>query len=59
MALGVTVDFNANVAKFTKSVDKIGADLSRFEKQTKKTAKATSTTTRKSVHKIYLTNTLP
>ena len=35
MAKGITVDFNANVAKFTQSVDKINGDLSRFEQKAK------------------------
>ena len=38
MAKGVTVDFNANVARFTKSTDKAIGDLNRFERKTKSTS---------------------
>ncbi len=34
MAFGVTVDFNANVAKFTKQVDKLSGDLNSFKRKT-------------------------
>ena len=34
MGFGVTVDFNANVAKFDKQVDKLGNNLSKFGKDT-------------------------
>lgn len=34
MAFGVTVDFNANIAKFSKDINKIGNDLDRFRKKT-------------------------
>ncbi|MGZ8916228.1 MAG: hypothetical protein ACXW1Z_24365, partial [Methylobacter sp.] len=31
MALGVTVDFNANIARFTSQIDRISGDLNRFQ----------------------------
>ena len=34
MAFGVTVDFNANVAKFDKSVNKLSGNLDKFGKKT-------------------------
>lgn len=34
MGFGVTVDFNANVAKFDKQVDKLGNNLDKFGKKT-------------------------
>ncbi len=37
MAKGVTVDFKANVTRFTKSTDKAIGDLNRFNKKAKKT----------------------
>ncbi len=37
MAKGVTVDFNANVARFTKGTNKAVKDLNRFDKKAKKT----------------------
>jgi hypothetical protein len=33
MALGVTVDFNANVARFSQQIDRISGDLGRFEQR--------------------------
>jgi hypothetical protein len=33
MALGVTVDFNANIARFSQQVDRISGDLGRFEQR--------------------------
>jgi len=38
MAKGVTVDFNANVTRFTKSTDKAISDLGRFERKAKSTS---------------------
>src|SRR3989304_1925517 len=38
MAKAVTVDFNANIAKFTSSVDKASADLNRFQSNAKRVA---------------------
>ncbi len=34
MAFGVTVDFNADVAKFDKSINKLSGDLTKFSKKT-------------------------
>lgn len=36
---GVTVDFNANVARFTSSVDKMSNDLSKFQTNAERTSK--------------------
>jgi tape measure domain-containing protein len=36
---GVTVDFNANIARFTSSVDKMSNDLSKFQTNASRTAK--------------------
>jgi hypothetical protein len=33
MALGVTVDFNANIARFSQQLDRISGDLGRFEQR--------------------------
>jgi uncharacterized membrane protein YgcG len=51
MALGVTVDFNANVARFIDQIDRISDDLGRFEQR----AEAVSAGVKKAFEAIGIT----